>query len=261
MDIEYLVVIAIAIMSLMALVVILFVLLYQRRVIRHHMELQAIESQRQMELLQASLQSEEEERRRIASELHDDIGATLASARLYLRQAEKSAADPAMIQQSGQLVDESIRKVREVSHKLQPATLETLGLHAALEALADVYAHSESLNISFEANDRVLRLPAHVELHVYRIIQELINNLVRHAAAHKVGLSVRRAQDGITIELSHDGKGLSQTRYEELLQSKSGIGLKNISNRVRFISGSIHFSENTSGHRIALQVPLNKHDK
>jgi two-component system, NarL family, sensor kinase len=255
-DVEYLVVIGIAIMSLMALVVILFVLLYQRRVIRHQAELQTIESQRQMELLQASLQSEEEERRRIAAELHDDIGATLASARLYLHQAEKTAVDPAMIQQSGQLVDDSIRKVREVSHKLQPATLETLGLPAALEALADVYARSKSLNIVFERNDSVLRLSSHVELHIYRIVQELINNLVRHAAAKKVILAVLRAQDGITIELRHDGKGLSQTRYEELLHSKSGIGLKNINNRVRFITGSIHFTENVSGHSIQLNVPL-----
>ena len=126
MKLDYIIIIGISIMALMGFTVVFFVVLHQRRVIRHQVELQEIESQRQMELLQASLQSEEEERRRIAAELHDDIGATLASARLYLHQAEKTATDAAMIQQSGKLVDDSIRKVREVSHKLQPATLEAL---------------------------------------------------------------------------------------------------------------------------------------
>lgn len=242
-------------MSLMALSVILFVVLYQRRVIRHQAELQAVESQRQMDLMQASLQSEEEERRRIAAELHDDIGATLASARLFLYQAEKSS-DPKIIQQSRELVDESIRKVRAVSHKLQPATLQALGLASSLHALAELYNATGTIRIDINEPALLPRLPEHTELHVYRVVQELINNLVKHAHTQKVLITLRSMSDGIVLAVDHNGTGITQGEFETLLNSRSGIGLKNISNRVGFIRGSILFSKTSDGYSIQLKVPI-----
>lgn len=240
----------------MALSVVLFVALYQRRIIKHQVELKTIEAQRQMDLLQASLQSEEEERKRIAAELHDDIGATLSSARLFLHQAEKTAADPKLIQQSGQLVDDSIKKVRAVSHKLQPTTLQALGLASSLNALADLYNNTGRLTVGVEITGTTKRLPDHTELHVYRIVQELINNLIRHSQAQKVLITLSPEHNGINLAVQHDGKGITDEEFQNLLKSKNGIGLKNIANRVEFIKGSISFTNNKAGYRVQLKVPV-----
>src|SRR5687768_15823092 len=118
----------IGMMLLLSLGIIFFVILYQRRMLRHQMEIKHINERKQQELLQASIQSEEEERMRIASELHDDVGATLSSIRLFLHKAAQTSENPEMIHQSRALLDESIKKVRDISHKLQPATLQQLGL-------------------------------------------------------------------------------------------------------------------------------------
>lgn len=256
MKLEYLIVIAIGLMALMALSVIMFVVLHQRRVIRHQLELNELESQKQMELLQASIQSEEEERQRIAAELHDDVGATLSSARLFLHQAEKHSTSPELIRQSGQLVDDSIRKVRDISHKLQPGTLQALGLHTALQALSDVYKRSGSLKFDVLPASNLPRLNAHTELHLYRIVQELTNNIVRHSRATFIVLQVSSMNDALCVTMQHDGNGMDDKSYEGFLQQKNGIGLKNISNRLRFINGKITFTKQGSTTFVTeVQVP------
>jgi two-component system, NarL family, sensor kinase len=238
---EYIIVIGIAIMALMALSVVMFVVLHQRRVIRHQLQLSELESKKQIELFQAAAQSEEEERQRIAAELHDDIGATLASARLFLHQAEKTAVSPDLIRQSGMLVDESIRKVRDVSHKLQPATLQSLGLQSALEALADLYKRSGTVKFDVLPSGNLPRPDSHQELHVYRIVQELTNNILKHSKATFIVLQIAMIGDEQVLTIQHDGTGLNDDSFNTLVAQKGGIGLKNISSRLKFINGKITF--------------------
>src|SRR3954464_4308784 len=102
-------------MLTLALGIIFFVILYQRRVISHQIELKKINDQKELELIRASIQSEEEERMRIASELHDDVNATLASVRLYLYKEKDVQYDEQIINLSKQLLDESIEKIRNIS--------------------------------------------------------------------------------------------------------------------------------------------------
>ena len=99
--------------------IILFVVQYQRKVIRHKQQLDVINRQKEKELTEAAIRAEEDERMRIAAELHDDVGATLASVRLYLRMANKEGAGSEAFEQSQQLIDETIGKIRSLSHRLQ----------------------------------------------------------------------------------------------------------------------------------------------
>lgn len=241
----------------MAMSVILFVVLHQRRVIRHQVELNEFESKKQIELFQAAAQSEEEERQRIATELHDDVGATLSSARLFLHQAEKYSSSPELIRQSGQLVDDSIRKVRDISHKLQPGTLQSLGLHAALQALAEVYRRSGSVKFDVLPSGNIPRLDPHRELHTYRIVQELTNNILKHSKATFIILEIAIREGEVALTLQHDGTGLNNESFHILLGQKDGIGLKNISTRLKFINGQISF-EQQSGYTFLtiLKVPV-----
>jgi signal transduction histidine kinase len=257
MNLNILITISITVMLLLAYSVVLFVVIYQRRTIQHQLELKNINEQKQMELLQASLQSEEEERKRIAGELHDDVGATLSSVRLFLHQAEKNSGGSAILKQSGELIDESISKIRNISHKLQPATLHTLGLYSSLHALGELYNRSGKIKLETFTREELPRLPAQTELHVYRIVQELINNIIRHSSATKTSIQVGASGHAITLSFLQDGKGITHEEFEKMLAKPGGIGLKNISNRLQFINGKIFFSRDEKGFYLTeLKVPL-----
>jgi two-component system NarL family sensor kinase len=253
-----LVVIGIAVMLLMALSVVLFVVLYQRRVINHHAELKRMNDEKNLALLQASLQSEEEERSRIASELHDDVGASLSSVRLFLHKATENGNSP-IIQQSKDLIDDILKKVRDISHKLQPATLQMLGLYSSLQALSDIYNRSEKIKVDVLTENSLPRLTANVELHIYRIIQELINNILKHSAATVISIRINSGGENILFLLSHDGTGIAKENYSELLSKKGAIGLKNIENRLRFTNSTIEFEQAaTHSYHVRILVPVNE---
>lgn len=248
-----LIIIGIGAMLLLALGVILFVVLYQRRVINHQVELERINLQKQQELLQASIQSEEEERARIASELHDDIGATLSSVRLFLHHAD---ADKEHLEQSKQLLDDSIKKLRDISHKLQPATLFHLGLEQSIHATADVINKSGSMQINYHTTATLPRLSEQVELSVYRILQELLNNIIKHANATIVDIQTSIDNHTLSLHLSHNGKGLTTDSYQELIYKKGAIGLKNIENRIKSVRASINFYTDNNQYGVLLTVPI-----
>ncbi|MDQ3109480.1 MAG: histidine kinase [Bacteroidota bacterium] len=258
MSLVNIIIIGIAVMLLMALAVVLFVVMYQRRIIHHQLEVKTLNEQKQLELLQASIQSEEDERTRIAGELHDDVGATLSSVGLFLHKAAENSPDSLIIQQSRELIDESIRKIRDISHKLQPAALQSLGLYASLQALCDMLNRSGSISLNFHHDQDLPRMSFHTELHIYRIIQELINNIIRHSKASTVTLSCSFFQQELKISLLHDGYGISKKDYPDLLQKKGSLGLKNIDNRLKFVNGSIEFDkESDSNFRSSLFIPIN----
>jgi signal transduction histidine kinase len=240
-------------MLALAIGVILFVVMYQRRVIHHQVELKEIEEKKELELIQAGIQSEEQERMRIATELHDDVGATLASARLFLHQ--KEIMDEAAIQQSKELLDESIQKIRSISHKLQPSTLYHLGLQTSLQSLSEIISKTGVVKVIYIKVNDLPRLDAQLELSAYRIVQELINNCIKHADAKNITLQTD-ADSELKIKLSHDGKGLLQQDYEELIYKKGAIGLKNIVNRLKSINANIYFDKDGDWYTIETTAPV-----
>lgn len=229
------------VMLLLALGIIFFVILYQRRVITHQQEIKKINEQKQQELTQASIQGEESERMRIASELHDDVGATLSSIRLFLHAAARNPDDVSIINQSKELLDDSIQKVRNISHKLQPATLQHLGLQTSLQAFSDTINGSGNVVMRYEPKTTLPRLDDNVELALYRVVQELTSNIIKHASASAIYLDTIIADGELWLTLSHNGAGLTHEMYEELIYKKGAIGLKNIVNRLKSIDAAIQF--------------------
>src|SRR5579872_6269820 len=176
---ELLVVIGTLALLTLASGIIFVVILYQRRIIAHQLELKKINAQKELELIQASIQSEEEERNRIAAELHDDVVATLASARLFLYKAKDASYDEQAINKSKQLLDESISKVRNISHKLQPATLQHLGLERSLQAMTETVNLSGIVNAQYISNAALPRVADNAELAAYRVSQEVVTNILK----------------------------------------------------------------------------------
>ncbi len=249
----------IAAMLLMALGIILFVLMYQRRVIQSQIEIERVNKEKQAELVHASIQSEEEERSRIASELHDDIGAHLASVSMYLYTAMNKPDNNAMLLQAKGVLDESIKKVRNLSHKLQPAMLMHLGLAASLESFVKMI--SQSGNISVALHQGQAPLPALNEttaLYAYRIVQELIANIMRHGKAQQVDIYCQAGNEALHILLQHNGQGIQQTDFEQFVYKTGASGLKNLVNRLSLLHADISFTLNHQNglYEIIINIPL-----
>jgi len=242
-------------MLVLAIGIVFFVVLYQRRMLSHQLELKLFNEQKQRELLQASIDSEEEERMRIASELHDDVGATLSSIRLFLHSALKTN-NIQLVDQSNELLDQSIEKVRSISHKLQPSMLQHLGLTASLEALAQTVTKSGVIKVSCNL-ERMPDQEEKVALGLYRIVQELLNNIIKHSHATDIGLESRRDVQTFYLVLSHNGVGLTNDTFNQLIYKKGAIGLKNIVNRIEAINALITFRQvHENRFETIISVPL-----
>jgi two-component system, NarL family, sensor kinase len=251
-----LIIIGITAMLALASGIVMFVILYQRRVIRHHIELQEINDKKEQELRDASIQAEEQERTRIAGELHDDIGATLASIRLFMHGAGKDGDNKEVYQQSRQLLDETINKVRGISHSLHPATLHHLGLYPSLQSYFEMITKAGHLRITHDMQKDMPRLPDKIELSIYRIVQELVNNITKHADATVIHVYAQVQGNIFHMHMQHDGRGLTTQTFEEQVYKKGAIGLKNIVNRMQSVNGSIGFSQNEKDYSILINIPL-----
>jgi signal transduction histidine kinase len=250
-----LIIIGVVAMLTLALGIIFFVVMYQRKVIRHQHEIKRINDQKQLELIQASIQGEEEERMRIAAELHDDVGATLSSVRLFLHSAQKNT-DAAIIGQSKELLDDSIQKIRNISHKLQPALLQQLGLQASLESFAAMMSKAGKIKMSYSSSSELPRMDENIEMSIYRIVQELTNNIIRHAGARAIAIETILLPTSFSTVMRYDGIGLTEETYRENIYKKGAIGLKNIVNRLKTINATIEFSKSGDEYSIAINTPI-----
>lgn len=244
-------------MLTMALGVIIFVVMYQQRVIKGQKALKALEEQKNVELIKASIRSEEEERKRIAGELHDDIGATLSTASLYIASAINDNSEVSM-QQTKKLVDLSIQKLRAISQKLQPAMLSYLGLESSLQSLVKMINESKNIKVSFQSDLHLSRYSDMVELHTYRIIQELLTNIQRHANATEIDLSILEQDNELKTTLIHNGKGMTQTEFDVQIFKSGSLGLKNLINRLSLLKGTIIYNklENSDKYEVHVNIPI-----
>ena len=199
--------------------------LHEKRII----EQKSIADKQRVESL---ILGQEMERNRIAKELHDGLGGMLSIGSLKITQNEVT------IKEIHKIIDDSCEELRRVSLNLMPVSLEFLGLKSALEDLVGLEIYSD-LNITLEMNDAI-NLAKDKEIHIYRIIQELLNNCRKHSRADEVLVQVMNGDD-ISIIYEDDGVGFNINEEHE------GNGLKNIKNRVKFLNGSINIDSNMNG--------------
>src|SRR5580765_2193983 len=163
-------------MLVLTISLILFIIFHQRRVIRYQMRLQEMEQEQQKLLLIASIKLQEEERQRLAADLHDDAGPLLVTARLYLNENlvnQDKATQLQSIFQARQILDDTIQLIRNMSHSLMPPTLKNFGLESAVSDLFQKISGSGTINASSRFHDYKDRLKEEKELIVFRVVQEL----------------------------------------------------------------------------------------
>ncbi|MBU2694213.1 sensor histidine kinase [Pimelobacter sp. 30-1] len=217
----------------------------------YHAMLERLERERRSSSARA-LAAQEAERHRIARELHDQIGQSLTVVLLGLKQLEDRA--PAELQGELALVRESARTglddVRRVARELRPGVLDDLGLHAALAALTtDVAAHGgPAVRRTFGPG--LPDLGHDVEVVVYRVAQEALTNVVRHARATRVDLSLLRLGQEVVLEVADDGRGFGGATAD-----REGAGLIGMRDRAALVGGTVEVYSGERGTTVRLRVP------
>jgi signal transduction histidine kinase len=240
--------------------IVFFVIFHQRKVTRFNAELKKMEDEKQQALLNASIKFQEEERNRIAADLHDDVGPLLATARLYLNENiihQEPASQLQSVFSAKQIIDDAIQLIRNISHSMMPPTLKNFGLESAMSDLFQKINGSGTLNASVRFHDYRTRLKLDQELLIFRIVQELINNIIKHSNAGFIHLTQNANATHSYFRLHHDGKGLLQEDFERLSHTSSGLGLKNITSRVRVLNGRIFFEIDPSHtyYKVTIEIP------
>ena len=242
---------------LLVLGLVWFVVRYQRGQLRQQHDLAKLQEAAQQQALAAALVAQEDERQRIAGELHDGVGTILALAKLHLY-APGSQPSP----EASALIDQAVAEVRRISRNLQPATLQQLGLAQALRALVQAVPTDYGPEVRLEQDGQLGRLIPPHELMVYRIAQELLTNGLVHANARHIVLRVGASSGLLTLTYSDDGQGFDLAALEELPPpgphgQPVGMGLINLRSRVAVLGGQLQYqSEPGVGTRVETILPI-----
>lgn len=194
------------------------------------------------QLTRLLLRAQEEERRRLARELHDEAGQILTAAKIELDLDGRT--------QAGALVGRALDQIRDVSHLLRPSELDDLGLLPALRSLVDDFGRRARVAARLEAPDTIGRCPVELEVALYRVVQEALTNVARHAGARSVEVSLR-ADDGVVrLTVADDGAGAPGDPTPHL-------GLLGIRERISALAGTLEITTATgAGFRLDATIPL-----
>ena len=219
--------------SLLLLLVLWFA--YNRYRIKKERESEKEKSVYKSMQYKAVLEAEEKERSRIAGELHDSIGQILSTAKMIISVVKPAdAEDEEVLTNSMSLIDRAVKEVRTISHNLMPSSLTGFGLKAAIKELARNVNASGSLKFTLELSEQ-LEVTKDEEVVIYRIIQEAVHNIIKHAQATAILLTFENADGDYLLQIKDNGKGFDTTA----IKTSTGIGWKNIFLRVELLNGTI----------------------
>lgn len=237
------------------LLVVATIFAYRAYKSRKAVELQTALSREQTKRLDAVIDATENERKRLAKELHDGIGQQLSSIKLGLSNffnalTSSTEMETERIGKIQKVVDESARDVRNLSHQMMPKALTEVGLAPALQDLFDKSLGLVGLDFQFDAVAGKKRLPEKVEINLYRIAQELVNNCIKHSGATRVDIELVETPRRVTFHFEDNGKGFNPAEME-------GHGMLNMKSRVNHVNGSVEFLHlPKGGMRTEIDIPL-----
>ena len=230
------------VLLMLAAAVVLFIYLYRRRLSQQQVALHEMHTRLQLDILKSNIEALETERKRFAADLHDEIGGKLSALRLHLTQLQKKGDDSndlqLLVARSKDIIDTMIGTVRRISHNMLPPSLEMFGLANAVEELCAWVNTSSALRVHIDYRLQHVLLDQKKELALYRIIQELLSNTIRHAHASTVHLSLSPAASTLQLIYKDDGRGFDPLQKN----TQVGLGFRNIENRVKVIRGTIQYS-------------------
>ncbi|MBX2828307.1 MAG: sensor histidine kinase [Flavobacteriaceae bacterium] len=247
--------ISIILLVFMVLAIVLFFYFSRKKIIKAELEKARLEIDHQKELLQATIITQEEERSRIAQDLHDAISSKLNIVSLNAN----FLTDKDISIEEANKFGESIRNVtgtvlensRRIAHDLLPPTLSKFGLEAALEELCDEVSESGKFRVNYAAQYPMETLPPDEELHLFRVVQELMNNSIKYSEASQIDLVLKKESNQVRLEYRDNGKGFDMKDAEKA----KGLGLSGIRNRAAILKASLIMN---SAHGEGIEVMIEK---
>jgi signal transduction histidine kinase len=216
------------------------------------------EAENQMRKLSMQLMRvQDEERRRFARELHDGVGQTLAAAKMVVVKPPQGEPASAQAADLAALLEEAISQTRTISYLFHPPLLDEIGFSSAAKWLIEGFAERTGLVVSADIQQAESRLPRGLEITLYRVLQEALNNVHRHSKSRSVEIIVRIDSKSVTLRVKDDGKGIPSETLEALHanHAQAGVGLLSMKERVREQSGEFVVGANHEGTEIIVSIP------
>lgn len=240
-------------MFTLALGLFFFFVTYQKRIIAKQLELNQIKSGQQEELLRTTIYAQEIERKRFAEDLHDEIGAMLSAVKLNLARLEKKTEEPgarSLAVSARSNVEEVICNIRRITRALLPPSLERFGLGIAISELIRWIDKTETHRIVFHEGGIVRRFDVRLEMTVFRIVQELLNNALKYSAASRIDIRLKYTATHLFTQVADNGTGFSV----DAARGK-GLGLQNLEGRARVMNARIRI-KSRQGHGSSAMIAL-----
>ncbi|HEY3619247.1 MAG TPA: response regulator [Candidatus Sulfotelmatobacter sp.] len=206
------------------------------------------------------LRAQDEERRRLARELHDSAGQMLVALSMNLVPLEQSLAkqnpelDKLAVSSIG-LVDELSKELRTMSHLLHPPLLDEAGLKSALRWYVEGFAERSGIQVDLQLDSKLPRLPQEVETTIFRIVQESLTNIHRHSGSKKASLRIDQDAKNTRVEIRDEGRGISQFNSAKNLPTRAGVGIQGMQERVRQLQGKFEIKSGQSGTTVIVILP------
>lgn len=228
-----------------------------RKVLFHIKDLEEARRQLEKRFLTSIIQAEEKERSRFAKEMHDGIGPLLSTVKLSLSALSRMEADDdkkELIKNCDNLINESIKSIKEISNNLTPHVLTNFGLEKALENFINQISKNDILQIDFQSNIKNHRFDSALEITLYRIVSELIHNTIKHARAASAAIDLRMTNSEMRLVYTDDGVGFD---FDKVRTVDSGMGISNMFSRVEYLKGKIDLqSAPNEGVVVIISIPL-----
>ena len=212
------------------------------------------------DLLEMMVSSQEEEIKRIASDLHDDIGGVLSVAGLYLDEAisnddEDYSERKILITKSRKLIDEAVSQIRNVSFNIRPYSIGQSGFQKVLQNLLWRTVTSLHVQLTSQFENQDIMFSEEKELLVYRIVQELIPGILKHSEPGFIHIHQYSKADNFILEIIYDGKALDQQRFYDLVHENADPGLKKMISRLKISDGELLFTKDDAVNKTFFKVP------
>src|SRR3984893_225867 len=215
------------------------------------------------ELSARLLRLQDEERRRIARELHDSVGQTLAALSMNLSavraDVERLTATAANLTDSEGLVQEMSKEVRTISHLLHPPLLDEAGLASAVRWYVDGFSQRSKIKVDLDLPDDFGRLPRESETAIFRVVQECLTNVHRHSGSSTARIVLRHFEDHVSVEVADKGRGIPNEKRDEMASAGTpGVGIRGMRERIRQLGGSLEIYSDDVGTVVVARLPVAK---
>jgi len=248
-----------AAMLVMAVAIILFIVFYQKRILSEQLKQRALELKYQQQMLLAQIESQENERRRVAKDLHDDVGLMLQALRTTTLAVIQHAPEEDR-REVQQMVSEITETVRRICWDLMPSSLEYFGLTEAVDEMCHRLSARSQMPVTFSFQGSVMPIDKKKQTFLYRMVQELVNNAVKHAQATFVEVRFTWTESYLQINVLDNGIGFNPTEAKKQMQLGHGLGLLSLESRASLLPGLLQFENNfPQGMNVSVNYSLATH--